>query len=485
MLKSKMTRILARNFAIALLVFATFMSGTFLFLHRDQTLKNRQNDLLSYGETLANTIKNEISSNNKLNLGQMRQYLFLASDLALSDIWLIDLNFKVVKVGKMGHHMMGQQNQLNDLSTEAMLLVKNVMAGTTIVTEDFSSSLKTRSLSVGVPIINENNMIVGAVLLHAPIRMIYQTADRDFIVFFLSAVIGFLVALSIALVLSYRFTRPLKTLQYTASSLALGNYDVATNLKQNDEIGDLALKIDDLAVKLQEASMQREHLDQLRQDFITNISHELKTPLAVIRGSFEALYDGVIEDPKQIENYRKEIMNEIKYLERLVLDLLELSRLRNIDYKIEKRPVNLNDLLLDVARSGNQLALKSQKTIKVKIDNNQKQISGDYGRLRQMLLIVVDNAIKYAPFQSEIILELNKDEISVIDHGPGIEDSKLEVVFERFYQTREKQVIGSTGLGLPIAQEIAKRHQIEIKLENIKPTGLKVTFFLKKQENLI
>ena len=131
----------------------------------------------------------------------------------------------------------------------------------------------------------------------------------------------------------------------TALELAQGNYNKKNNIELSDEIGQLANAIDFLSDKLFRASKQKEKLDQFRNDFLVNISHELRTPITIIRGSLEALVDKVVSKPEQIDEYHRQMLQESISLQRLTNDLLEISKLQNDDFTIVKEDLNLWDPL--------------------------------------------------------------------------------------------------------------------------------------------
>ena len=149
------------------------------------------------------------------------------------------------------------------------------------------------------------------------------------------------------------------------------------------------------------------------RDFVANISHELKTPVTVIRGSLEALCDEVVTDSEQIKSYHRQMLNESIYLQRLISDLLDLSKLQNIDFKIEKQELNLCDILSDAIRSAGHLANEKNIEIRQIFDAQSLEVAGDYGRLRQMFLIILDNAVKFSPAGSEINVSLNNGIVSI------------------------------------------------------------------------
>ena len=262
----------------------------------------------------------------------------------------------------------------------------------------------------------------------------------------------------------------------SALRLSAGDYTAKTGVRQKDEIGMLANSIDQLSDRLLAAQSESERLEELRRSFVANISHELKTPVTVIRGSLEALCDGVITDPEQMQNYHRQMLKESLFLQRLINDLLDLSKLQNTEFQIEMQPLNLCDILSDAVRSAEHLAQKKEIELQLQLDVPALPITGDYGRLRQMLLIVLDNAIKFSPPHSTVELALSNRVVSVTDHGKGIAADELPHIFDRFYKAASADNQTGSGLGLAIAKQIAERHGVAVAVTSTAGTGSRFTF---------
>lgn len=178
--------------------------------------------------------------------------------------------------------------------------------------------------------------------------------------------------LLISTLLSISFTKLLTKMKAVAIKLSNEEYNVKTYVEQNDEIGELAYTIDMLCEKLYISSKESENLEKMRRDFISNISHELRTPVTVIRGSLEALCDGILNEPKKISEYHNQMLSESIRLQRLVNDLLDLSKLQNSDFKLKMTPLNLIDILNSSIRSMKPIANK--KGINIILNNTTKYI---------------------------------------------------------------------------------------------------------------
>ena len=246
--------------------------------------------------------------------------------------------------------------------------------------------------------------------------------------------------------------------------------------------------LDDLSKRLYKAKTERENQEQLRMDFFANVSHELRTPITVMRGYTETLNDGVITDEVMVNEYYRKMLIECRSMERLVGDLFILSKMQNPDFKIEKEPVSIRQVFGDVLRSAREIARKKNITItqKLSVDDEEPcMILGDYERLRQMFMIIIDNAVKFSYESGEIIISIEKRitpkkqvkiYVSIQDFGVGISKEALPYIFEKFYKSKLKQNQKGTGLGLMIAKQIALRHGCDIMVESEIEQGTKFSF---------
>ena len=264
-------------------------------------------------------------------------------------------------------------------------------------------------------------------------------------------------------------------MEKTAAALADGNYETRSGVRQDDEIGSLAQSLDVLAQRLEDAAAERSKLDAMRRDFFASISHELRTPLTVLRGSLDALSSGLVTDEEKRREYLAQMETSAVHLTRLVSDIFDLARLENPDFSIEKTDVDLSDALRDAVRSARRLA--APKAVDIHLaDVPPISMRGDYGRLRQMFLAVLDNAVKFSPEGAavEVGAELSDGRwrIAVKDHGPGVAADLLPHIFDRFRTNRE----GGTGLGLAIAQEIARRHDVVLEADSVEGQGAAFAF---------
>ena len=463
MFKNKIALKLSSYFAIALLVFSIIIGSVFMVLFKNHTIAIHKNELATRATSIATTLSGYMDKGN--SMGGYGAYMRFIGDIAGTDVWIVDEDLNLITGGtKKG--MISNKYNYSDLPENADTLIKEVFADQTAFSEDFSNILSELTLTVGTPIKNSNNKIIGVVLLHSPVNGINAAVSQGFTVLSISILVSLTLAFLLSIGFSITFTKPLRKMKNTALKLASGDYTAKNNINQNDEIGELSDTMDILANRLDMASRQSEGLEQMRKDFVSNISHELRTPITVMRGSLEALVEKIVTDPIQIENYHNQMLKETLFLQRLVGDLLDLSKLQNPDFIIDKQEISICDVIDDATRSASHI--KDNKSIKINVDKDNESyiINGDYGRLRQMLMIVLDNAIKFSPENATVEVLFKNKTISIRDFGIGIPNEDLPYIFDRFYKSRSEQNKTGTGLGLAIAKQIADRHNIKLTAQS-------------------
>lgn len=338
-------------------------------------------------------------------------------------------------------------------------------------------------LTACMPVMNAQSRVLGVVVLETSLRELGFSQLPSATVLLLSCLIAFALSAVLAFAFSQIFTRPISAVQKAALALADGHYETRLHAKVNDELGLLAQAMDILARQLEDASKRDELHKKQQQLLFSNISHELKTPVTVIRGSLEALRDGVVSAPQEVRAYYAQMLKESCWLQRLIQDLLELSRLQNDDFSLNETKVDLAELMGDVAMSARALCEQKHVSFFCEEPSTHFTLRGDYSRLRQMLLAVLDNAVKFTPEGKQVRLwsEAHAPIIVVEDEGVGIAENEIEHIFDRFHSSGAPSREG-TGLGLPIVREIARRHDIAVEVESRLGKGTSFRFLFPHQD---
>ena len=237
-------------------------------------------------------------------------------------------------------------------------------------------------------------------------------------------------------------------------------------------------------------------LDAVRRDFVANISHELKTPI----GALSILSEAVLEasdDPVAIARFATRMQAEAKRLSDLVQEIINLSRIQDIDPLKNANPILLSDLILQ-AMDESRLAAESRE-IKIEfLNNTEVTILGEESQLEMAISNLIENAINYSPNKTTVVVSLNRvdglAEIKVKDQGIGISDENIERIFERFYRVdpARSRATGGTGLGLSIVKHIITNHGGDITVWSAQGEGSTFTMRLPEyiesgdlQENLV
>lgn len=225
-------------------------------------------------------------------------------------------------------------------------------------------------------------------------------------------------------------------------------------------------------------------LEQVRSDFVANVSHELRTPLTSIKGYVETLMDGAVEDTATAQKFLSIINSEADRLNRLISDLLYLSRLETGWVELAKKWINSRQLVDSVAELLEKAAEEKNITLESVIEPGAANIYGNPGMLEQVLINLLENAIKYSYDGGVVKVEIAPYEqgsaIKVIDNGMGIPAESLSRIFERFYRVDKgrSRKAGGTGLGLSIVKHIVERHRGQVRVESEEDKGTTFTIIL-------
>jgi len=217
-------------------------------------------------------------------------------------------------------------------------------------------------------------------------------------------------------------------------------------------------------------------LQTTRRELIGNVSHEFRTPLAGIKAMVETLRGGAIDDRERADDFLLRIDGEVDRLTQIVSELTELSRIEMGRAEMHLEPVNLNLLTEDVINQLGPQAERQELTVETELADNLPLVDADHARLRQAIVNIVHNAIKFTPPGGRILLATRVADRSVIlniaDTGPGIARSDLPHVFERFYKAdRARSGKGGTGMGLAISKHIVEAHGGRISVQSTEGRG--------------
>lgn len=496
-MKNKIAIKLTLCFTGVLLVFALIISGVFYQFFRQHTVELKRQEMDQRAVKIAEVISDNMSFLEKRYGNAIANSRFISYlDSVTSElVWVVDsdrnlsLNMDAVnkhrlKIGrrqmdKARHHQLSLNSReaYDKMPAHVREKIEEGFKGQSFAIEEYNYMLDDMTMTVGMPVYNEGQ-VKAVVLLHSPVQGLDDAVWAGLRILLISLLAALALGLGLSVILSWHFTKPLNIMKNIAGRLAERDYSVRSCIRQQDEIGELARTLDVLAERLELADEESQKLEKLRREFIANISHELRTPVTVIRGSLEALRDGVITEPEDVQEFHDQMYKESVFLQRLINDLLDLSRLQNTDFPIEKTELNFCEVVQDAVRSGRRLGQEKDIQVRQEMDTELYPLLGDYGRLRQMLMVFIHNSIKFSPEKASVEVVLQGNRLLVRDHGCGIRAEEAEHAFERFYKAHNEQNKSGSGLGLAIAKQIALRHGMELALSSEEGVGTTVTVVL-------
>jgi len=296
----------------------------------------------------------------------------------------------------------------------------------------------------------------GALMLNMPLAPVEDTAlilKRQ--LFYITLVL-FAAALLLSLLLSRSFTRPILAIRKTAGKMAAGNFTARVDLKQQDEIGQLAGTINYLGQQLAQ-------IEHLRKDLIANVSHELRTPLSIIRGYAETIRDVTGDAPAKREKQLEIIILETERLGKIVEDILNLSQLQSGFSQLNSQCFDLQKSLDAVVKRYAVLSEKTGVRVILQEDINAT-VEADQERIEQVFYNLINNGINHTPPGGKVMVKAidraQAVRIEVADTGTGIPQEDLPHIWDRYYKadkTAARSSLG-TGLGLAIVKSILEAH---------------------------
>lgn len=295
--------------------------------------------------------------------------------------------------------------------------------------------------------------------------------------------LSLIVVLLFIILITYKVTQstvqPLIMMCECAKNYAKGDFSHTVKVTENSEIGDLETALNEMSISL-------ENTEKMRRSFISNVSHELKTPMTSIGGFVDGILDGTI-DKKEQKTYLRIVSSETKRLARLVVSMLNLSKMEAGELKLDYRQFDIGELTFKCLLTFEQKIDKKNIEI-VGLDNMKHIVYADYDLIYQVVYNLIENAIKFVDEGGYISFAINTidnmDEISVINSGPGISKADMALIFDRFYKTDESRSKDKSGvgLGLYIAKSIINMHEGKILVDSIENdyTEFKFTLPVKK-----
>lgn len=312
------------------------------------------------------------------------------------------------------------------------------------------------------------------------IMVMQNESERNFNMFiiWITVIIEIIIsAIVIKIVTNQIIIRPIDNINNVAKRLAKGEVEKRVVVNCNNEIGELAESFNIMAECLEKS-------DTKRREFISNVSHELRSPITSIKGFIGGILDGVI--PRDRENYYLKIVyDEVDRLARLVNDLLDMSAMESGKFNLAITEFDINQVISLCILNLEHKIQEKGLNVKATFHNNRAYVLGDRDRIIQVVTNIIENSIKYSNDDGEIKIDVyskgEKVYVDIFNSGECIEEKELNKIWDRFYKSDKSRTNKlSTGLGLPIVRSILSQHNEDIWVKNIEGKGVSFIFTLKK-----
>ncbi len=465
---------MSRKESINQRIIVTFISVTsivLIFLGSIMTIlfnKNYHSTKLSNLEKQMGIIENSI--NNYLNqqdgsYSQLKEIIKMAC---------ISTNTEAIITDRLGYVYLVNGEDYQDLMySKIKLNTESLSSNIEFKKEVFK--VDNASIKGYVKAIYEDGEIDGYMIM-----LMQNESERNFNMFiiWITVIIEIIIsAIVIKIVTNQIIIRPINNINNVAKRLAKGEVEKRVVVNCNNEIGELAESFNMMAECLEKS-------DTKRREFISNVSHELRSPITSIKGFIGGILDGVI--PRDRENYYLKIVyDEIDRLARLVNDLLDMSAMESGKFNLAITEFDINQVISLCILNLEHKIQEKGLNVKATFYNNRAYVLGDRDRIIQVVTNIIENSIKYSNDDGEIKIDVyskgEKIYVDIFNSGECIEEKELNKIWDRFYKSDKSRTNKlSTGLGLPIVRSILSQHNEDIWVKNIEGKGVSFIFTLKK-----
>ena len=446
--------------AVVVLVALLLVGASFQFLVRGLFNRQTQKELMDDCTTVASLAAAHYSAGSLLT----REFfvdLSIATQVSGADAVICDQNGRLLLCSDspMGCEHQGMtlsQTYLQRVFREGRVLDNGLIEG--LYTEP--------RYVVGMPVLNEKQQPVGLVILSTPKSQTMAILDSLADTYMLVTLLVAIIAVAAITLLARNQSTPLKDMANAANAFGHGQLDARVKVAENAprEVQDLALAFNNMASSLQKSEYQR-------QEFVANVSHELKTPMTTISGYVDGMLDGTIPAEKH-PHYMELVSGETKRLSRLVRSMLDISRMQDQDSIPEAR-LSRFDLLECVGQVLITFEQKiTQKQLEVEVDFPEHTVytRADSDAITQVVYNLLDNAVKFCPEGGCLSVKIREDRdkiyVSVGNDGQTIPPEELPLVFDRFHKLDKSRAENRDGwgLGLYIVKTLICRHGEDISV---------------------
>ena len=469
-----------------LIVFTSYMTRGSLVSEKTDTLSNEASLIAS--QTVLGYLSGHYSTDD---LNQLFNYYSSALD---ADVWFIDEYGRVVATSQVNTVVDANgevtkrdrvQVPYNIYQLDPNYAIDSSHSQTGKFYGLYTSDMISVNVPVHIDILDSQQTVMrseprGAIILHATASQINEQLRSIYSIILIPCLVIIVIAFVFLAVVSRKVLTPVKKLSQVANEYSKGNLEVRTEIHSSDEIGQLAESMEYMADELAK-------LEDYRRDFVSNISHDFRSPLTSIKGYIEAMKDGTIPPEKQ-QRYMDIVLAETQRLTKLTQGLLDLNNLENYGPYLKLSDFDIIDVIKTTLDTFEIKGIERQVAIYLNNHAEETVVTADKTKIQQVIYNLIDNALKFTPEGKRIfvtVTDKEKDDklhISVKDEGMGMDEETQKKIFIRFYKgdpSRGKDKTG-TGLGLAITKEIIKAHHEVITVTSKVGEGTEFNFTLSK-----
>ena len=457
------------------LIFAVLAIGLLSTLTQNLTnqfLRENVAQQMYHESTLIASDLEDVFSEDTTKIKEMQKNLEASTKYISAEIWITDVHGNlyfdsntpsVQKNAEQGTPQAIEEFNIQDFGNSSYQ------------TGNFYESFSEDTLTVFSPITN-NSDVQGYVLFHKPMTEVLAQSTGIVDIAFLSVAIVLICAAILLVVFNFIVYIPIQKITNAAESYARGNFSPKIAINSNDEIGYLAGTLNYMATEL-------DTFEEEQRKFISNVSHDFRSPLTSIKGYIEAMIDGTIPVEMQ-EKYLNIILFETERLNKLTQNILDLNKFGKPGVSLDITVFDINEMIRNTTMTFEGVCSKKGLSFDLLLTGNELFVKGDMVKIQRVLYNLIDNATKFANNNTPIVIKTNirneKVLISVKDKGIGIPSDSIKKVWERFYKTdlsRGRDKKGS-GLGLAIVKEIVQAHKENINVISTEGVGTEFIFTL-------
>ncbi len=468
-MKNKIGKRLVRSFLIIIIITISIIDIFLLFAFSSYYYNNISKELIQRMEVSLEIYRRDYSDKSIEDLIYEDSDIFLSNTNAEVQILDKDKNLLSDSIGRLAS---------NPIETSDVLAAEG---GEIKTWKGEESQTGEAIMSVAGPIKNNEGETIGYLRFISSMEEVKAAIFKTIISLLIFTLFVALLTTTVSLLISKSIVRPILELTEVAKTMLKGNYEEKAKVFEDDEIGELAKTLNAMSDEII-------NKDRIKNDFISSISHELRTPLTSIKGWAVVLKDAKEDEKDLMEDGLNIIENEADRLAKMVEELLDFSRYISGRITLNKEIIDISQTCLDISKQMRPRAKSNNIELITDLPKESILINADENRIKQLLINLLDNAIKFTSDKGwvkfQMLKEDDKVQIMISDNGMGMTKEELAHVKEKFYKGKHSK--SHSGIGLSISDEITKLHQgsLEIFSEENIGTTVKVSLPIEVEKEV-